>query len=292
MAVQGIVQYNTGVGLGGTTSVMSQKRITGLGIFNDPNDLAMTLSCTIPFCVYLFSLTKNHLLKLFYITSALALVYGIFLTNSRGGILSLGGSLGYILFRKFKNKLLAVIVGTLVLTLFIAFGPSRMSELNSQEESANDRIESWYVGVDLFKQNPLLGVGYGMFTEYHHLTAHNSFVLAFSELGIIGFICWLALFYFSARNLLIIDISKKELSNLALIFESCFLSILMSIFFLSRTYNILLYIFFALSVSIYREHLLTFKNDINYICINDILIVTTVATTFVAGIFLITRVCL
>jgi hypothetical protein len=42
LAVNGIVQYHTGIGLGNMRTVGVENRIRGTGIFGDPNDLGMT----------------------------------------------------------------------------------------------------------------------------------------------------------------------------------------------------------------------------------------------------------
>ena len=53
----------------------------------------------------------------------------------------------------------------------------------------------------MFRAHPLLGVGKGMFVDYSWLTAHNSFVLAFAELGMYGYFFWLSILAVSATML-------------------------------------------------------------------------------------------
>jgi hypothetical protein len=45
----------------------------------------------------------------------------------------------------------------------------------------------------MFKSAPLFGVGFGRFTDFHDITAHNSFVLCLAELGLVGSTIWIAL---------------------------------------------------------------------------------------------------
>jgi hypothetical protein len=40
---------------------------------------------------------------------------------------------------------------------------------------------------------PVFGVSYNSFTDHHERTTHNSFVLCFAELGLLGYFTWLAL---------------------------------------------------------------------------------------------------
>jgi O-antigen ligase len=51
----------------------------------------------------------------------------------------------------------------------------------------------------MFQGHPVFGVGPDMYSDYHHLTAHNSFVLVMAETGIIGFMVFLALIIYSFR---------------------------------------------------------------------------------------------
>ena len=60
LAVNGIVQYNTGVGLGNVSMVLD--RIYGLGIFNDPNDLGMTFVMVFPFVLLMIGLRGTWLI--------------------------------------------------------------------------------------------------------------------------------------------------------------------------------------------------------------------------------------
>ena len=84
------------------------------------------------------------------------------------------------LFRAFAWPLLMALGGT----GFIAASAIGGRAISSKEQSAAERIEAWSVGLELLKWRPLFGAGYGNFTDHHHLTAHNSFVLCFAELGL------------------------------------------------------------------------------------------------------------
>ena len=60
LAVNGIVQYHTGIGLGNVGMVLD--RIYGTGIFNDPNDLGMTFVMTVPFVLLVIGLRSTGLI--------------------------------------------------------------------------------------------------------------------------------------------------------------------------------------------------------------------------------------
>jgi O-antigen ligase len=66
--------------------------------------------------------------------------------------------------------------------------------MDSQESSAQSRIEAWGQGLMMLKSKPVFGVGYSRFTEYHRKVAHNSFVQTAAELGLVGAVVFVAMF--------------------------------------------------------------------------------------------------
>src|SRR5919198_72393 len=121
-----------------------------------------------------------------------AFLYAIFLTHSRGAVLGLAS----LLFFGMRKALGLVKTGLLVGVLLVAVVVTNAAGgrgFSAQEESAGDRILAWSEGLTMLRHQPLFGVGYNSFTEHHSITAHNSFVLCFAELGLIGYFMWLAL---------------------------------------------------------------------------------------------------
>lgn len=188
MAVHGIRQKSDGVGWTGMPLV-DDGRIQYLGIFSDPNDLAMLFAICLPMAVYLSSRAGLlGLRRLLWLGVALLLLYGIYLTNSRGGMLAVAAMLGAWLWMR-RGPVSALAVGAVGL-IAMRLLPSRLHELDVSEQSASGRVEAWYEGIQMFLGSPLYGVGTGNFVEHHHLTAHNSLVLVLAENGIIGFVLW------------------------------------------------------------------------------------------------------
>lgn len=187
LAVHGIEQSRLGVGWTGI-GMSQETRIQYVGIFNDPNDLGMLFVTCLPMAFYLAS--RGGLARLVWWAAIVALVWGIVLTDSRGTLVATLGLLGvYVWWR--KGLVFAGVVGALALVALMAM-PSRMQEMDVSEASAMGRVESWYEGLQMFRQHPLLGVGADLYSDHYRLTAHNSFVLVLAETGIIGFTLWLA----------------------------------------------------------------------------------------------------
>lgn len=252
LAVQGIIQYYTGIGLAGQEAY--RERIRAIGIFSDPNDLALALLIMLPFLFYKITRGGNPLVRLVVGLSAITIIYAIFLTQSRGGIMSLGLLIFFMLCKRY-GRVVGIAGGILLVFLIFALGPARMGEISPEEASIYGRVEAWSLGLDLFKSNPLFGVGADRFMEFHFRTAHNSFLLCASELGLFGLFPWVMLILISMKNSFFVA-TQKDVdagSGLKLFAESIFFGLVAFVsaaFFLSRTYNELLYILVALSVSV------------------------------------------
>jgi len=256
LAVQGIYQFNTGYGWAGQKMVYSSYgedvpgRITWISIFGDPNDLGLALVLVVAMLFgFLFGKTK-FISKLVSISVLGCILYAIYLTNSRGAMLALMVTGVFYFIKRSKRFMLGAILGIIFVALVFAFGPSRLSMLSSDEEAAYERIDTWYYGITLVKSNPIFGVGYKMFTDDYGLTAHNSFVLALAEAGILGLFFWVGLFYISFKGLSLVQMYDERLRNYAYGLQASLIGFAAAAFFLSRVYIPLPYILFALSASL------------------------------------------
>jgi hypothetical protein len=88
-----------------------------------------------------------------------------------------------------------------------------------------------------------------MFTDDYPLTAHNSFVLAFAELGIVGYVFWVGLLYVSFKTFSIIQKHDPRLAPYAFGLQAGLVGFAAAAFFLSRTYILLPYLLVALSAA-------------------------------------------
>jgi len=256
LTVHGIEQVKLGQGWTGMPTVQDG-RIQYVGIFSDPNDLAMLFIIAIPMAL----LMGGHggmlgLRRLFWWGAALLLLYGVYLTDSRGAFLAVMAMAGVWLWLR-RGLLVAGIMGVAGMSVLLML-PTRMQELDAGESSAYGRIEAWYDGIQMFIGNPLLGVGVGNFTTHTLLTAHNSFVLVLAETGIIGYTIWLAMVgYCVLMPALVLRLpaaiddpglqqlwtQERRMAMTLLILQVGFYA---CAFFLSRSYVILLYIMLGL----------------------------------------------
>ncbi|MFP4606335.1 MAG: O-antigen ligase family protein [Thiohalospira sp.] len=260
MAVHGIQQDIAGAGWTGETTIHG--RIRYLGFFNDPNDLGMFFVLTLPLAFFLWSDVANRLFRLALAAGLAVVFYGIYLTGSRGTLLATVAVLGVYFARRYGWGL-AGFLGMLFLPLMMVLLPQRFTDLDPGESSAHGRVEAWYNGLQLFQGNPLTGVGWGRFTDFVDLTAHNSLVLVLAETGLVGLTFWLAFFVSVIWGLIQVvrhwgmhgdpesDPDGERWRNLARALLIAWVGIAVTTFFLSRSYNIMLYLMAAISVAVF-----------------------------------------
>ena len=226
-------------------------RARGLGFLADPNDLAQYLIACLPLAAApwrrgrMFSNAFRVLLPLGLMGAA------IYLTRSRGGLIGVAFLAAVAATR--VSRFAAPVAGAGLVAGMLALGFSGGRAASLSEGTGAGRLELWSNALVAAGAHPFFGVGFGRVTEYlEGFTAHNSYLLCLVETGIPGFFFWLAAFtvtWCQAWPML----SRPEISEDArrtsrLGMESL-ASVLVTSFFLSRTYALTLYIFLGLAVS-------------------------------------------
>jgi O-antigen ligase len=102
----------------------------------------------------------------------------------------------------------------------------------------------------MLKANPLFGVGFGRYTEFHERVAHNSFVHVFGELGVLGALFFVALFYWFFRGIATLSVFERAHTStvnwLSRSFVASGVALIAGAWFLSRQYNYIPFILMAL----------------------------------------------
>jgi putative inorganic carbon (hco3(-)) transporter len=159
---------------------------------SDPNDLALALLAVLPISFGWVVRKGSFVRKLFGLVYSFAFLYVIYLTNSRGAVVSLGFMLFVVSFVKFRS-LKSLLILPLLAVVMLVLAPSRVADIDSKEQSASERIDAWYAGYQMFQRSPIFGVGQNRFQENHEITAHNSFVQVMAELGFFGHFLWVSM---------------------------------------------------------------------------------------------------
>lgn len=226
-------------------------RARGRGFLQDPNDLAQQLLTSLPF-LWLAWKRSNHVRNLVMVLlPASILIYGAYLTRSRGGAITLM-VLCLLGVRRSVGKLARNAIGAALFAFLPAIQIAGRSM--AVDASARGRVEAWSAGLQMLRTSPIFGAGFGFFTMHHERTAHNSFVLAFSELGLFGYFFWTGLLLVSISELKTIDAlpgkdpTEVELKRWAAIIKTTLYSFMAAALFLSRTYIMTLYLLLGLVV--------------------------------------------
>ena len=187
------------------------------GLLGDPNDLALVLVIYAPFFVEL-ALGSRGPRRVFGVMMFCVLAFGVLATISRGGALGLAAGLACTFYDRGRlhTRLLVIPAVTAALAvLLIAAGVNERASggLRSGrlDDSAASRLDFWQAGVRMMAHNPISGVGLAQFSlNYPRYArnaislapkdAHNSFIKAAGETGLVGFVPFMALVFLTIRT--------------------------------------------------------------------------------------------
>ena len=203
-----IAQYLSGNAFAGS----AQERFAAAG-FN-PNYMASTLALGIPIAWHLVLGGRTRALSLLNFLAIPAVIVAIFLTGSRGGLITAVLALSVIplTYAKLSPRVQVTVVVGLVLVGLAAYwlapafeqnlptGIERFSEIPEQLQSGDltGRGRIWIAGIELFRDHPIVGVGAGGFAEAvrpylgEARTSHNAFLNVAAQTGVIGLVLFLA----------------------------------------------------------------------------------------------------
>jgi putative inorganic carbon (hco3(-)) transporter len=197
------------------------------GWFTNAADLGVQMAIytawSVAFYYGLKQYWQSRLLRWLVLLFPVAGVATALATNQRNTTLAFAAmAIAFILFSKNRLRNL-VLVGTAALVVFSLAPPEFKARFENAEQSgtAQSRLELWGRGVDIWKNNPVLGVGHHNFAAYvaaHYpgyglshvgsaLVAHSVPVTVAAETGTVGF-----LFYYTvALMVLILNIRSARI---------------------------------------------------------------------------------
>jgi len=264
MAIHAIMQERTGAGFAGKMPYsfyypLKDRWVTQslfFGFFNDPNDLGQVLAMCLPL-VFAQQKRMNPVSVLLSIGVACLLAQGMTATQSRGTLVAVVASAACMIFLWLPSKWLPFLGGLALIGGLVActyFGPEML------DQSARNRVTYWGIANRYFMSHPLFGGGCGMFDAVLNIgqTAHNSFVLCYTELGFLGYWFWFNMLTLGVigcwRTRVALRNPKNEeqtyLKRVAGIAIAAMTGYIASSYFLSRTYSYPLFFFYAFLASI------------------------------------------
>jgi O-antigen ligase len=204
----------------------------------DPNNLATTLALGVPISVFLLNKSKYLAVQTLMLLYTPLAFYCVILTASRGGlIIILIGMIAFPLyFRLFDTRRRVLVsLGIIFIMMFIILNrDSLISNLERnierlsstaemmQEGRLSGRERIWKAGFEVYKENPIIGVGAGGFRHaveqhlYRQWAPHNAYISILVDVGIIGFILFVLSFIVTFSPIMNYSIDIKILNTMLL----------------------------------------------------------------------------
>jgi O-antigen ligase len=218
VAVEGLIAYYTGY-RGETFLLLNNiyspqddvigqiTRVRGAGFLSDPNDLAQILLVALPLVFLAWQTGRRVANCAFVMLPAAVMLWTVYLTHSRGGLIALA-AIGVMIARSKLGTVPSMVLSAAFIVGMLALDFTGGRGISAADGA--DRLEAWANGLELFKSAPLFGIGFNTFADQYDITAHNSFVLCLAELGVLGSTLWVALLVTTATGLnRIIGVQEK-----------------------------------------------------------------------------------
>ncbi|MCK5395830.1 MAG: O-antigen ligase family protein [Gammaproteobacteria bacterium] len=208
--------------------------------------------------------------KWFFYFMPFTAVMSVIGSSSRGAQLALLVMGAWVLL-KIKSGLKALVAVIVVMVLLFQFLPEEQKQRFSnmgEDKTSSQRLFYWEAGIDFLQDHPVLGIGYGNWTDYYRFAlpeaaaeglisvSHNIFVQAGAELGYTGLICFILMISFvfvlnaRARK------RAKQLGNSFLYFisyglDAGLIGYLVAGFFVTVLYYPFFWVQLAMTVALY-----------------------------------------
>lgn len=175
------------------------------------NEIALALIITIPLIYYFYRIATNHWIKRGLLAAMILCAAAALGSQSRGALLALTAMVAVLWWRgdrKIYFGTLMIVVGILLVSLMPSAWESRMETIGNYEQdlSAMQRLDVWRMTWNLALANPLMGGGYGIYTDdlnaiYNPApigglrNAHSIYFGVLGEHGFVGLFLFLGLWF-------------------------------------------------------------------------------------------------
>jgi len=218
---------------GALLGIINKGVIPNSAFMGDENDFSLVMNMAVPFSYFMFlEETRSIVKKIFYLISTAIFVIATVISLSRGGFIGLLAVFIYC-WVKTPRKVLSTVVLLFLLGVLALTAPSKywgevksITEENIEVGTGAERWYFWQMGLRMFVTNPIIGVGQGNYPwvieqyedpsggyqeRYHgSRQAHSIYFTILPELGIIGTLIFLAMLFYSFKDLrLMLNLEKK-----------------------------------------------------------------------------------
>ena len=196
-------------------------------VVGDPNYFTLGAIFGLPIAV-LLAQEKGHYVpwwqRRFCLGCLVLILFAVTLAASRGGVLGLAVT-GAILAWHSRNRWRNYFAGALVLLLVMMISPTSplrrfINPAQADQVSTDTREALFWAGLDIFRNNVLIGIGAGNFKAEVagyglENVAHNTYVEVGAELGIFGLLTFAAIIVCSIKTVARIrSITRSEKDSL------------------------------------------------------------------------------
>ena len=280
LAIFGIIRGGRGIG----------------GFLGDENDFCMTINMVIPFSYYMAMGENNLSKKLFYIAVTGLFVFANIISFSRGGFIGLIG-VGFYIWIKSSKKVMTTLVIVVMALFIVLVAPAKygdrirsITQEGAQSGTGGERVYTWGIAWEMFKGNPLFGIGQGNapweFRKYEIAAGfeegllgrsragramHSIYFTMLPELGLFGTFLIASMIYYSYKDtkrirdklrnkakMLKENITTKDL-NFVFPLEASLIGYLVSSIFISTLYYPNFWILMGFTVCL--RHLVCEENE-------------------------------
>lgn len=181
-------------GVTATGSSIYVARMRGMGIFQDPNDISLVIVAAGVLCGFFLTDRNKPAQRPLWLFLLILLACGLYFTRSRGGLLAAGGAGFAFAWCRYGSKTAYAVV--LIGLCLLPFAGGRQTSIDLSSGTGHDRLLLWRDGISAIQSPAIVfGIGAGMYGDVAGMVAHNSFIHAFVEMGLIGGTCFFGLFF-------------------------------------------------------------------------------------------------
>lgn len=260
------------------------------GVAGDPNYYAVSVVLWLPVILFWMGAKRPRWERLYCLGCLLLILAGFSISASRGGLLGLVAGL-LIFIAHSRHRLRNIVILAIVAASLSALpGTSAVGRLlhpdRSDKDSSENRVDLWHSAVKSIREHPVYGVGVGGFhpktmkngvlVDMPFHVAHNTYVDFLVNLGLVGFLPFLALLVTSVWSLrrlaqkLRRSDSPPMLYQLTVGIEAGIVGYMISAFFLSTWWQQVFWLSVFLSMCLpflgtspqRRRHALAIQNEV------------------------------
>ena len=187
------------------------------------HNVFLALSILILIYAY-FNITLSSLIKNIFIFFLLVYLFSIFSEAGKTGQIALVLLIVVYIFQELRKntKKLVLSLALIFMSVYVIYNSSENLQKRFEKEinmvlnkESSNRLLLLQHSVEIIKQKPFVGHGAGSFSDkfgaineetnkivrYNHKTPHNNYLYIWMELGILGLVALVSIFYFQIREL-------------------------------------------------------------------------------------------